>query len=796
MTNIKSTVIAAALALGTTVAVYGAQDTGGDRISVTAPQGNTVTVTAMGRNILRVTNTPAGIAAPESRTTVLSPVAGVADISVHGGTKTLALPSGVSASLTDAGQLTITGSQGVKLTDSGSRTIVAGDNRVSITVSDKDAAWYGAGERGHRFNLAGDTLVMYNRQNYGYTAGDPRISQMNITMPLVVSSDGYALLFDDYAAAELILGDPIEYVSESRRPVTWYYVDGGGTLSGTTGQLADLTGHQGLPPFWSLGYITSKYGYHDRAETVGAVDTLRTAGYPVDGIVLDLYWYGKEQDMGRLDWDPQQWPGHERMLADLRADGVNLVAISQPYVLRNGRGLDNYNYLSSRGMLAKDSVGATMPVSIWVGDGGMLDVSNPDTRVWLRDRYRALTDGGIAGWWGDLGEPEVHPEGIVHANGLTTREYHNLYGNDWSEIIYDLFVEQYPDRRLMTMMRGGTTGLQRFNVFPWSTDVSRSWGGLQPQVTIMLGAGMSGLGYMSHDVGGFAVDPEHPYDPELYVRWLQLGAFSPILRTHAQFKAEPYHYPQHQAVIMDFIKERYRWLPYNYTAAAENAMSGTPLVRPIGYDLPDNARYSSVTDQYMWGGNVMVAPVMDPGVKERRVVFPGDNSVKWVNYNDPLSVYDGGTAATVRAPLSVLPRFVRGNSAVTLTLSEMRDTRDYDPTWYTVRYYPVSDGSYDIATIFEDDRVSPSSIATGRYAVITLHADNKLGDNEITLSATVAGTYPGYDGHKTLTYQVYGVPAAPVITTAGGTVLDADYSSDSRAVTFNIPLDETAVIRW
>ena len=113
----------------------------------------------------------------------------------------------------------------------------------------------------------------------------------------------------------------------------------------------------------------------------------------------------------------------------------------------------------------------------------------------------------------------------------------------------------------MTLMRGGTAGLQRFSVFPWSTDVSRSWGGLEPQIRIMLNSGLSGLGYMSHDVGGFAVDPSNPVDPELYVRWCQLGLFSPVLRTHATRAAEPYKYPEQQHILLPLIKERYRWLP-------------------------------------------------------------------------------------------------------------------------------------------------------------------------------------------------------------------------------------------
>lgn len=787
-----NTVLAGLVCAG---AVYAAapQSRGVATLTATTPQGNTVTVTPMNDHILRITNTPAGIEAPVSRTTVLTPAKGVGAVDGN----TLTLPSGVRATVAADGSLTISGAKGITVTDPGVRTVSDGKGVLALTVSDKKAAWYGAGERGHKFNLAGDTLVMYNRQNYGYTGDDPRISQMNITMPLVVSSDGYALLFDDYAASKLIMGDPIQYVTESKKPVTWYYVDGEGKLPVVSRQLADLTGHQNLPPFWALGYITSKYGYHDRAETVGVIDTLRTAGYPVDGIVLDLYWYGKEQDMGRLDWAPGQWPDHQEMLRQLKDDGVNLVAISQPYVLRNGRGLDNYNYLSERGMLAKDSVGGTAPVTIWVGEGGMLDVSNPETRAWLRERYGRLTDGGITGWWGDLGEPEVHPDGMVHANGLTTREYHNLYGNDWSEIIAELFAEKYPDRRLMTMMRGGTVGLQRFNVYPWSTDVSRSWGGLQPQVTIMLGSGMSGLGYMSHDVGGFAVDENNKYLPELYVRWLQLGTFSPILRTHAQYKAEPYNYPEQEKIIKRFIRERYEWLPYNYTAAAQNAMYGTPLVRTIGYGLDDNAAYAGVQDQYLWGDNLMVAPVLTEGSRERYVLFPGDSSTTWVDYNDPSLRYAGGTEAVVKAPLSQLPRFVRGNTAIPLSYNEMRDTRSYDPTWYALRYYPTSDGKYGIATIYEDDRVSPSSISRGEYAIIKVYADNDLTAKHITLRAELNGTYPGMDSKKTFTYQVYGIPAEPVVTddTTGGKI-DVTYSAKSQVAVFNAPLTSTVTLKW
>ncbi|MDE5749440.1 MAG: DUF5110 domain-containing protein, partial [Duncaniella sp.] len=509
------------------------------------------------------------------------------------------------------------------------------------------------------------------------------------------------------------------------------------------------TGRQELSPLWSLGYITSKYGYRTQAETVGVVDTLRRHGYPLDGIVLDLYWYGKEEDMGRLAWDPVQWPDHKKMLADLKADGVNTVIISQPYVLRNGEAKGNYDLLSDSQLLLRDTLGGQQEVKIWVGEGGMFDVSNPATRQWLSDRYRDLTLDGVGGWWGDLGEPEVHPESGLHANGLTAREYHNRYGNDWSSIIYDLYKDQFPDTRLMTMMRGGTTGLQRYSVFPWSTDVSRSWGGLSPQVTIMLNSGLSGLGYMSHDVGGFAIDEAAPYDPELYVRWLQLGTFSPVLRTHSQQTAEPYNYPeQEKEILLPLIRERYRWLPYNYTLAWENATKGYPLVRPLNFNSPGSARYDDINDEYLWGNDVLVAPVLTKGATSRRVVFPEG---LWTDYNNSVRFYHGGDTVMVDAPLDVLPLFVRAGAFIPQADYTMRSTRDYRTDRYTVNYYPYLGTSEYV--MYEDNPESTTSLEKGRYALVTFKGDAGMGDINITV--TSEGSYEGQKPSKEMTFVVH-----------------------------------------
>ena len=732
-----------------------------NEICFQTPGGQHIRVSAVSDNIIKVSNWNAGETLPETATSVLKGQSGTVSLNTAPGICVMTTGGGIVVRVDSlTGSVDISAGPKRSVSDNGLRTLADGQRRLELSTVG-GGSFYGAGERGYSFNLAGDTLVMYNKQNYGYTAGEERIRQMNITMPLFLSSNGYAVVFDDFAAASMIMSNPIVYTSESRSPVSYYFINGAGSLASVTRELSALTGRQKLPPFWALGYITSKYGYHTQQETLGVVDTLKRAGYPLDGIVLDLYWYGKEEDMGRLAWDQQQWPDHKKMLADLKARDVNTVIISQPYILRNGRGLENYNELASKGLLVKDSTGGPQEVKIWVGEGGMFDVSNPDTRSWLRERYKALTLEGVGGWWGDLGEPEVHPETGIHANGLSAREYHNLYGNDWSSVISDLFASEFPDRRLMTMMRGGTTGLQRYSVYPWSTDVSRSWGGLQPQITIMLNSGLSGLGYMSHDVGGFAIDPEAPYDPELYVRWLQLGTFSPILRTHAQATAEPYNYPDQQHIILPLIKERYRWLPYNYTLAYENASQGLPLVRPLNFYSSGSDRFDDITDEYLWGRDILVAPVMTQGATRRTIVLPDG---LWVDYNNPGRFYNGGDTVNYPAPLEVLPLFVRAGAIIPQADYDMKSTEDYRTDRYTINYYPyLGKSEY---TLFEDDRKSPGSLDEGAYSLINFTGEASI--EGINLDVSAQGTYPGAPKVKDLTFRIHLVDGDPSSVSVDG----------------------------
>lgn len=760
-----------------------------------------VSIQPLTDGIFRVSTLPKGsdLQYRPSQSAILAPEKTDLSTKASGGTFTISSSTTTVKIDRKTGQVTFLDKEGnLLLAETGGVDNSGAVKRVTFNGKDPGEL-YGAGERGHSLKLNGDSLVMYNRQNYGYTAGDPRISQMGITVPYFASDKGYGVLFDDYNEALLVLGDTITYTSETPAPLSYYFINGDKTLAGVTEGYTRLTGRQDLPPFWSLGYITSKYGYHNQKEALGAIDSLKTRGYPVDGMVLDLYWYGVETDMGRLEWDKRQWPDHKAMIDSLKRQGVNLVLISQPYINKKGA-IDNYNLLSRQKMLTLDSAGNTHDVTTWVGDAGMFDVSNPATREWLWNRLKGLTGEGIAGWWGDLGEPEVHPRSIMHANGESAPQYHNVYCNEWSRLIYEGLRKDFPDMRPLLMMRGGTAGLQRYSVFPWTTDVSRSWGGFQPQINLMLNSGISGLGYMSSDLGGFAVDPKDPTDEELYVRWVQMGAFTPMMRTHAQQKPEPYHYPESEEILKKFVKMRYQWLPYNYTLAYGNAAHGLPLARPLNFNGQNPGdRYASITDEYLWGEEVLVAPVMEQGARERKVIFPAG---EWIDYNHPYERYQGNSEATVKAPLDELPMFVRAGSFIPQYYAQIENVSQYDPRLITIDYYPSAGKSE--YTMFDDNRLSPTSLADGKYQLTYLSGVQK--EKEITVSLkSNGGKYDGMPEVRMMTFRIVNVGKPETVSLSDGTKMEEAgslmairqygwmYDEESRSLFVRFPWDYSEI---
>jgi len=437
----------------------------------------------------------------------------------------------------------------------------------------------GTGQRVVGMDRRGQRLPLYNKASYGYTT---EAQQMYFGLPAVLSSKKYLVLFDNSANGFVDLGktekDVLQFEAAAGR--TSYIVMAAATYPKLIEQYVTVTGKQPLPPRWAFGNFASRFGYRTEAETRAIVDKFASEDFPLDAVVLDLYWFGPDIQghMGNLAWDKKAFPNPKGMISDFKAKGVNTILITEPFVLSTSKRWDEAVQANA---LAQDLAGKAKTFDFYFGNTGLVDVFSTQGTAWFEGIYNELADYGVAGWWGDLGEPEVHPSDTIHSIG-TADEIHNAYGHRWAELLYQNRLAQQPTQRPMIMMRSGFAGSQRFGMIPWTGDVSRSWDGLKPQVELSLQMGLLGMAYTHSDLGGFAGG--EVFDKEMYIRWLQYGVFQPVYRPHAQEQIAPepvLHDIETKDILREYVKLRYRMLPYNYTLAYQNSSTGMPLMRPL-----------------------------------------------------------------------------------------------------------------------------------------------------------------------------------------------------------------------
>jgi oligosaccharide 4-alpha-D-glucosyltransferase len=625
---------------------------------------------------------------------------------------------------------------------------------------------YGTGARAVPTNRRGQWLPLYNAAHYSYQNGD---NQLNTTLPVVLSSRGYGLFVDNYTAGYFDLGhdqaDELRYGGEELTQLA-YYVIAGPSYERMLSRYTALTGRQPLPPRWALGLIQSRFGYKTQKETLSIPRKMRAAGFPMDGIVLDLYWFGSIKDQGNLAWQRDSFPDPPSMMRQLKDDGVQTILISEPYVMRASK---NDEYVRKNALVGTDSAGRPFTVaSFWAGPASLLDMFKLSTDGWLWASYKQRLEEGAGGFWSDLGEPENHPTEIRHRLGYT-RRIHNAYGMAWAQIYAKHYTAEYPNRRLFNLARSGWAGMQRLSVFPWSGDIHRSWSGFQAQVPIMLGMAMSGVGYMHSDAGGFCVGPQ---DNELYVRWLQHSALSPVFRPHGEgVPPEPYFYPEpYRSAVRAAALERYRLLPYLYSVAYLNTTTGAPIVRPLFWEAAAPQPASSENDAYFLGPNLLVAPVTQPGQRRRNLTLPAG---RWYDYRSARLVSaHGAETIGLAAPLAATPLLARANAVVPTYRRALRSTADTQPadTVY-LRVFADAAAPGQTFTLYDDDGQDARALANGAYRLLTCTTQS-LGNGRVALTLRPgAGTRT--DGLRNnvrpLPPLVLDVPTAPRWAVEGAT---------------------------
>jgi oligosaccharide 4-alpha-D-glucosyltransferase len=630
---------------------------------------------------------------------------------------------------------------------------------------------FGGGERALPLNRRGYKLALYNNPWYGYSNG---AENLNFSVPFFTSSAGYGLFFDNASAGQADIGKTnsqhFDVVFESGE-LNVYIIAGKNPTSVLSG-FHQLTGTQPLPPRWALGNFMSRFGYSSQQQVNAILDTMLAEKFPVDAVIFDLFWFGDsiKNTLGNLEWvNKHKWPNPKCMIGEFAKKDISTVLIAEPFILKGTR-----TYQQAIPYLATTQKGKPYELTnFYFGFGGILDIFRKDAGDWIwKNHYQRQLNNGVKAWWTDLGEPEKHPEDIYHnlssqgfKRKFAANEVHNAFGHYWNKMLYSNYRQYLPVERLFHLNRSGFAGSQRYSIFPWSGDVSRSWSGLQAQPSLMLGMSMSGIPYIHADAGGFAGGEG---DTELYTRWLQYAAFTPIFRPHGtalfgidpntfNFASEPALMPEpYRSYVRNAIRNRYALLPYNYTLAWKQTTKGEPLVAPLYYYYPLDTTALHIGDQFFWGESIMVAPVLEKAITERRTYLPPGI---WYAFNHHLPI-EGGSYINSNTNLASIPVYVKAGSIIPMEETvDIKNTTQLTGKDISLHYYcneGLSQGE-----IFVDDGINANSIGEGRYKIINIQAkgtNNKYefkcktegGDlNRQLLPSTLRFVLHGFDKQPT-----------------------------------------------
>ncbi len=633
---------------------------------------------------------------------------------------------------------------------------------------------FGGGERALPLNRRGHGFSLNNSPAFGYGEGE---RNLNYSVPFIISSKGYGIFFDNPSRGYLDIGNKDNGILEAgftSGELTFYIINGKNPDEILT-RYSALVGRQPIPARWVFGNLMSRFGYRSRNQLMETVAAMKQENFPVDAVILDLFWFGDsiKNTMGNLEWvNSEKWPDPKGMISELKKAGINTVLIAEPYVLKASK-----NYNESKKFHALNQAGEPYVLkNFYFGEGGLLDMFRKDAQDWFWKKYKAQIDNGVAGWWGDLGEPETHPADMQHnlkdfgfSRLFASGEVHNIYAHYWNKMLFEKYQEDYPDTRLFNLNRSGYAGSQRYSVFPWSGDVGRNWSGFRAQMPVMLGMSISGVPYIHADAGGFAMGHK---DPELYTRWLQFAAFTPVFRPHgtaledldtsvASIESEPVFYPDpYKTIVKKYIQLRYNLLPYNYTLAYQQARQGKPLTRPMFYDNTTDHDLLKAEDQYMWGDAILVAPVLQQGAVERTLFLPrGD----WYDYLSNTKIR-GGRWITEKVSIENIPLYVKAGAFIP-TRPGLNNMEHYVSDSLQVTYYPdACDSSF---TMYDDDGKTNLSFERGLYELLHFKAVVKEHSFSIHISSD-GGLFKGRPDERTLDIRIPGLDRAPLSVKVNG----------------------------
>ncbi|MDE3838182.1 alpha-glucosidase [Bacillus methanolicus] len=563
-------------------------------------------------------------------------------------------------------RVTVADQDGRLLVKEGAKGMGYKDSKEVICFKEMDPEdhFYGFGEKTGFLDKRGEKMTMWNSDVYA--PHNPETDSLYQSIPYFMTlRNGFAhgIFFDNtFKTTFDFRSEETNYTFSAEGGQIDYYVMAGPTPKDVLEQYTYLTGRMPIPPKWAIGYHQSRYSYETEQEVRELANTFIEKGIPLDVIYLDIHY----MDGYRVfTFDKERFPNPKQLIEDLKAQGIRIVPIVDPGVKE-----DPEYYIYQEGIrgdhFCKYIEGTIYFGDVWPGNSAFPDFTSSKVRRWWGEKHKFYSDLGIEGIWNDMNEPAVFNETktmdvkVMHDNDgdpRTHRELHNIYGLLMGEATYSGMKEQLNGKRPFLLTRAGYSGVQRYAAV-WTGDNRSFWEHLQMSIPMVMNLGLSGIPFAGADVGGFA----HDSNGELLARWTQVGAFIPYFRNHSALgfsRQEPWSFGEkYEKVIKKYIQLRYQWLPHFYSLFVEAHYTGTPVMRPLMMEYPKDENTYNLSDQFMVGDNVIIAPIMQPTVQHRAVYLPEGN---WVDYWTE-EVYKGGKHHLVNADLNKLPIFVKQGS--------------------------------------------------------------------------------------------------------------------------------------
>lgn len=531
--------------------------------------------------------------------------------------------------------------------------------KARITFKGKDGErFYGLGhEATNRFDLKGCSF-------------DLRHVNAKCTIPFVYSSLGYGFIWNNPATGYVELSENrTRWSVDATRKIDFVVI--AGDPKEVSEALADLTGHAPVMPHWATGFWQSRLRYETQEDLLEVARRYKKENVPLSVIIAD-YFHWTEQ--GDYKFDPKYWPDVKAMTDELHSMGTKLVVSTWPTINENS---ENYWFMRDNNMLIRTTKGSNKVFDFY-GPQAEIDVTNPATREFVFSKLKEnYLDNGVDGLWFDEAEPEIHPEHFSNLLFYIGRgdEYGLIYPYYYAKMAYDGFTKMGETPVILT--RAAYLGSQKFGALVWSGDIPSTFESLSEQVKAGLNMSVCGIPWWNTDIGGFwGGDTQSEEYRELIVRWFQYGVFSPVMRVHGNRNRhgekkrdvkEPSGDPneiwsfgeKNFPILKELVLLRERLRPYIEKQMKTASEKGYPIMRPMFFEYPEDETCYSLGEQYMFGDDILFAPIVNKGQTEKQVYLPEG---EWVLTKSKETFGKGWH--TVNAEIDEFIAFVKNGSDV------------------------------------------------------------------------------------------------------------------------------------